>query len=347
MTGSTLPHPVEELRTRVQVGAAYNTSTNAVKYSGAFAAEGFDNSFDIDAWKKNFKINILTASEEEIVFDLIGVDASVANALRRVLLSEVPTMAIEKVMMADNTSIVQDEVMAHRLGLIPIMADPDLFQYTTGDEEDRHDHNHLVFTLEARCFKNKETGQLENETVTSGQLVWQPVGQQEEMFKDNPPRPVHADIVITKLRPGQRVEMKLICEKGTGYVHAKWSPVSTAFYRLLPEIKFTKPVTGALATELKEACPMNVFDIEDIAGVPTATTKRPRNCSVCRECVRRPAFQPHVKLNRVRDHFIFTVESTGITRPEKLVREALKIFIDKCGKVKKQLQDEVAAAANQ
>lgn len=41
-------------------------------------------------------------------------------------------MAIEKVLMANNTSIVQDEVLSHRLGLIPISVDPRLFEYMSG-----------------------------------------------------------------------------------------------------------------------------------------------------------------------------------------------------------------------
>src|SRR5688572_24501630 len=98
-------------------------------------------------------------------FDLIGVDAAIANALRRVMIAEVckslfflkknkgikkskknqiniftskkiyiqvPTMAIEKVYIYDNTSIIQDEVLAHRLGLIPIKVDPDLFYFKHG-----------------------------------------------------------------------------------------------------------------------------------------------------------------------------------------------------------------------
>ena len=38
-------------------------------------------------------------------------------------------MAIEKVFIYNNTSIVQDEILAHRLGLIPIKADPRMFEY--------------------------------------------------------------------------------------------------------------------------------------------------------------------------------------------------------------------------
>ena len=45
-----------------------------------------------------------------------GISPAIANAFRRILIAEVPTMAIEKVFMVNNTSIVQDEVFAHRLG---------------------------------------------------------------------------------------------------------------------------------------------------------------------------------------------------------------------------------------
>ena len=60
---------------------------------------------------------------------MIGIDASIANSFRRILLSEVPTMAIEKVHVFNNTSVIQDEVLAHRLGLIPLKANPKLFNF--------------------------------------------------------------------------------------------------------------------------------------------------------------------------------------------------------------------------
>lgn len=50
------------------------------------------------------------------------------------LLGQVPTMAVEKVLVYNNTSIVQDEILAHRLGLIPILADPRLFEYRNQGE---------------------------------------------------------------------------------------------------------------------------------------------------------------------------------------------------------------------
>lgn len=62
-------------------------------------------------------------------FDLIGVDPSIANAFRRIMISEIPTLAIEYVYIENNTSIIQDEVLAHRLGLIPLKANPDYMHW--------------------------------------------------------------------------------------------------------------------------------------------------------------------------------------------------------------------------
>ena len=58
-------------------------------------------------YEKSLKIKIVRKEDMEMEFDLIGVDPSLANAFRRILISEVPTMAIEKVHCYNNTSIIQ------------------------------------------------------------------------------------------------------------------------------------------------------------------------------------------------------------------------------------------------
>jgi DNA-directed RNA polymerases I and III subunit RPAC1 len=134
----------------------------------------------------NLQIKILSLDRETIVFDLIGVDTSIANALRRILLAEVPTMAIETIYIQDNTSIVQDEVLSHRLGLVPIFADPDLFEdFTAGS--DPTDLNTIVFKLDVTCTNDpaktvlNDSGLL-TQTVYSGDFEWQPQGDQAEKF---------------------------------------------------------------------------------------------------------------------------------------------------------------------
>ena len=109
----------------------------------------------IDNLKKQIQVKIQSLNDEEIVFDLIGVDASIANALRRILLAEVPTMAIEHVYIWNNSSIIQDEVLAHRLGLIPLNVDPREFQaFPDNEEAEATDENTIVFKLDVTCTAN-------------------------------------------------------------------------------------------------------------------------------------------------------------------------------------------------
>ena len=72
---------------------------------------------------------------------------------------------------------------------------------------------------------------------------------------------MHDDILIAKLRPGQEIELEAWCEKGIGKTHAKWSPVATASYRLLPEVTIRKELRGDEARELVQKCPMKVLEI--------------------------------------------------------------------------------------
>jgi len=273
---------------------------------------------------------------------MVGVDAPVANALRRILIAEVPTMTIEKVFIYNNTSIMQDEVLAHRLGLVPIKVDPRKFVFKDKTAVDYTSSETIVFRLHKKCERNphpKDNSEEEkyiNSTVYSRDLEWVPQAEQGDEF--DVIRPVHEDILLLKLRPGQEVELDAYCEKGLGRDHAKFSPVSTATYRLLPEISFQQDITGKDAEELVEICPMKVFDIEDLGKTKRAVVARPRNCTVCRECIRPAKFTDKIRLGRVKDHFIFSVESTGILPPRILFQEAVKELISKCEIVEAQLQ---------
>ena len=63
--------------------------TENIVFSGAYAAMGVDNSVRLNEFRKNFKVDIIKMTEEDMEFDLIGIDASIANAFRRILISEV------------------------------------------------------------------------------------------------------------------------------------------------------------------------------------------------------------------------------------------------------------------
>lgn len=126
-----MPSNQENIKPRV-VLEEYKIKESANDYGFA------DDFFDISKLKKSMKIRIESSKELELEFDFIGVNPALANAFRRLMISEVPSMAIEKVYIYNNTSIIQDEILAHRLGLIPLKGNKIL-------------HNLIVKLL--TCFK--------------------------------------------------------------------------------------------------------------------------------------------------------------------------------------------------
>ncbi|KAJ3045685.1 DNA-directed RNA polymerases I and III subunit RPAC1 [Rhizophlyctis rosea] len=178
-------------------------------------------------------------------------------------------MAIEKVYVGTNTSLMHDEILAHRLGLIPIKADPRPFDFKEGIEDAPTDLNTIVFKMNISCSVNPRAPpnavdpsvKYINSSVFSSALEWSPQGEQEERYGDDPIRPVHKDILITKMRPGQEIDVEVHCQKGIGKEHAKWSPVATASYRLLPDIQILKPILGDDALKFQKCFPPDVVDV--------------------------------------------------------------------------------------
>ncbi|CDF35709.1 unnamed protein product [Chondrus crispus] len=331
-----LPSHLEKARSRVGVG--FKKISNPVGTYGArtYQSLGYDNSLRLNDFKENCTLEILFCDDEEVLFDLVGTDAPIANALRRILLSEVPTLAIENVFVHRNTSIMHDEQLAHRLGLVPLKIDPRPFEYwekglpvTVA--------NTVKLSLRTKCEFNPSAPRdgeappsvlYKNSSVLSGSIEHVPFGghEQSKFIGNEVPRPVHEDILLCKLRPGQEIHVEMDATKNIGREHAKWSPVATAGYRMLPEVNLKTRVVGATAKRLVNLCPAKVFDIED----DVAVVARPRDCTVCRECIREPEWEERVELTRKRDHFIFSVESTGAMPAPTLVTEALSVLTGKC-----------------
>jgi DNA-directed RNA polymerases I and III subunit RPAC1 len=296
--------------------------------------------------KKKLKIKILEMSEELVEFELEGIDASLANTIRRVLLSETPTIAIEKVYIKNNTSIMQDEVLSHRLGLLPIRCDPDKLEYLGESGDGTHELNTLVFKMNVKCteadLKNITVDPQDSttcfKTIMSKCVKWEAQGKQKDIFKDDEPGMVHDDIVLNKLRPGQEIDIEAHAFKGIGSDHAKFSPVATAYYRMMPKVTLLRDVTGPDANILKDKCPNNVFDIEDTGKTIKAVVKNARNCTVCRECIREKSWEDRVELSRVRNHFIFSIESSGALPAKEIFLRAMKVLKNKYRNAKKDLK---------
>ncbi|KAI6236775.1 Dolichyl-phosphate beta-glucosyltransferase [Aphelenchoides besseyi] len=298
---------------------------------------------------KKITVDIVAESTDkmELEFDLIHVEAPIANALRRVLLAEVPTVAIEKIYLYQNTSCIPDEVLCHRIGLIPLNVDPRLFSFPSekfvpiveSDEVESepagNPKEHVILNFHVKCTKNKQapadsTNPKElfvNHYALSDKFIWEPIGDQQSWLNDV--STVHNDIVVAKLRPGQEIEARCHCVKGVGKDHAKFSPVATASYRLLPSIQLKRDVKGKSAELLKSCFSPGVIELVKEKGEQTARVADARNDMCSRNVFRFDELKDAVELTKKKDHFIFSVESTGALESHELVIEACRIIQDK------------------
>ena len=225
---------VEEARTRLVLQEYEILHTTPTGYPGNY--HGHDDTWSLDKFKQKLKMKIIRLEGLEMELDIIGVDPSIPNAFRRIMLSDIPTMAFDKVLIYNNTSIIQDEVLAHRLGLIPLKADPRLFEMRQDGDTDGTRKDTLKFELMLKCSWNPAKARDERSChtnpsdmfrdykVLSSHLKWICMDGQQDLTADSV-GPVHNDILIAKLRPGHEVDIELHAMKGTGRDHAKFSPV--------------------------------------------------------------------------------------------------------------------------
>ncbi len=160
------------------------------------------------------EVKVLEESGTTVSLQLEGIDRSYANAVRRFCISEVPAMAIDDVVILENSSVLYDEILAHRLGMIPIRTD--LSRYNLPEECDCGNplgcHKcRVLFVLDAK-------GREKVSTVTSGDLV----------SEDREVRPVSESIPLVKLAVGQSVKLEAYARLGRGKEHAKWQPCTVA-----------------------------------------------------------------------------------------------------------------------
>ena len=132
----------------------------------------------------NPQIIIREAKDDSISFTLKNADISIANAIRRIMISDVPTVAIDLVEIENNSSVLTDEFLAHRLGLIPLKMNPDHIKqmsYTAGcDCESYCSRCSEIITLDVKCSQNDRKREVTSKDLTlSGENV-KPFGADDQ-----------------------------------------------------------------------------------------------------------------------------------------------------------------------
>jgi len=154
-------------------------------------------------------LEVVKKDSQKISVKLKGVPIQYANALRRICLNGVPIFAIDTVDIIENSSVLPDEGLAHRLGLIPITTDLSRF-----NEPSKCDCN-----SESGCSNCKVMLVLDTEESDVTRTVF----SNELSSEDDSIKPVSDKISIVQLAPGQRVKIECYARLGRGTDHAKWN----------------------------------------------------------------------------------------------------------------------------
>jgi len=257
------------------------------------------------------RVTVLEKDDLTARFIVEGINAPLANTLRRIILSEVPTMAIDDVIIYENSSVLHDEILALRLGLIPLKTDLDSYnlpEKCSCKSELGCPLCRVILTLDVKA----EGG---TRTVYSGDLV-----------SENPNIvPVSDKIPIVKLVSGQRVRLEAYAKLGRGKVHAKWQPVSACTYRYKPTVQIDSSRCNACG-KCVEVCPKRVLAKEGDKIV----VAREMDCTLCNDCVEVCKIDPPpIKISWDDSTFIFYIESTGALTVDRIIFEALNIYEEK------------------
>jgi len=253
----------------------------------------------------NIKVKILERSETKLKFIVEGITPSLANALRRTMIADVPVMAIDEVVVLENTSVLPDEILVHRLGLIPLKVDLETYQDVfLIEEETEFPQVRLMLDVEAT------DGPM---TVYSGHL------------KSEDPHvvPAYHNIPIVKLERGQKVVLEAFARFGKGKEHAKWQPVSACAYKYMPIININREKCDCCGACVNE-CPKGVLEISNDELIVKDLLK----CTTCRAC-ELVCPQGAIKISWDDTIFIFNIETTGSLPPEEVVKKAIDIMVRK------------------
>jgi DNA-directed RNA polymerase subunit D len=264
------------------------------------------------------EIELKSQSENELVFIVRDAEVPFINAIRRVAMVNVPKIAIEDVNIIRNDSAMFNEVLAHRLGLTPLVSDLDALEGLSLPEDDDWGEytNGIMFHL-------NEVGP---KVVYSKDLI----------SSDSKIKPVYDTIPLVKLKDGEELNIEAVAKVGYGKEHAKWMPTTVCAYKQYPEITFNDDIE--IDYDCAQACPRGILKsdrrskkikiVEEHENSPLIGVE---NCAMCKSCV-RASDNGYINVGFKPNDFIFRIETDGAMPPKEVLLKACDVLGEKADK---------------
>jgi DNA-directed RNA polymerase subunit D len=253
-------------------------------------------------------------------FQLGPVPPSFANSLRRAMIGQVPTLAIEDIRIYDNTSALFDEMLAHRLGLIPIRTDA------------------AAYVPREECSCEGEGCPSCTATFTLSMEGPVMVYSRDLIPQDPETVPAYDTIPIVKLTKDQKVVVEAHATLSKGRVHAKWQPTTACGYKNFPAISIDEACDGCGLCV--DECPRNVLVVS--GGRVKIVEENLENCSLCGLCERAClgsgiGDEPAISVDSEKNRFIFVVEGDGSLTVKEIIMQGLSYLKDQSDELAEKL----------
>mgnify|MGYP006282293029 CR=1 FL=1 len=260
------------------------------------------------------ELTLLEQSKDNLNLFVKGMEPAYANALRRAIMDLVPTMAIETVNINQNSSILYDEVLAHRLGLIPLKTD--LESYVLPDQCKCKGQGCAQCQVD---FKIQVTGP-------------GPVYASELKFEDPKIKPVFDKMLIANLEKGQEIQVYGKAQLGIGRDHMKFAP-GLVYYKYKPKLTIEEQPENP--EEVAKSCPKEIFEVKK--GQLEINKDKVFECHLCQACVEES--EGKIKLEEKDDEYLFYIESFGQLSGNEMVKKAISILVAETDEFSKQLKE--------
>lgn len=257
------------------------------------------------------KLEIIEQSEDKLKFVLKDVTDAYANTLRRLMLGEVPTMAIDDVTFYKNDSVLYDEILAHRLGLVVLKTDLKSYNMKS-----------VCSCKGAGCAQCELKLTLDVEgprTVYAKDLV----------SSDPKVVPAFPNTILTKLLEGQKLKLDCVATLGLGKEHSKWNP-GLIWYYYQPIIKVNNKSKNF--NDVKDKFPPQIFNKK--GEIEADLINSPNLIDACSDID-----EDIVSIKLDKNAHVFIVESFGFLTPKEIVQTAIETFEKQLGLFSKSIKE--------
>ncbi|MBI4016400.1 MAG: DNA-directed RNA polymerase subunit D [Candidatus Aenigmarchaeota archaeon] len=269
-------------------------------------------------------VEVIAKDKNRVEFSLTDASAAFANTLRRLIIENVPVLAVDEVEFSKNSSALYDEILAHRIGLLVLKTDLESYY------------------LKSACKCKGEGCARCQVTLSLSAKGPCTVYASDMQCKDPKIKPVHGKTPLVKLLKGQELEFIATARLGFGSEHVKWSP-GLAWYKHKPLIEINeKKNTNPEACV--QSCPVDVYEIKD--GKLAINKKNHMRCHLCMACV-DVAANNSISVEKNPSEFVFYLEPWGQLDAGEIVEVAVSSFQGMLKSFEEKIKDAGVAEPGQ